>query len=253
MDDRKTDNLARFKDQGAIVVGAAHGIGKAIAVRLGREGADVVIADVDPEAMEITVQEMRSEGSQCKGVTCDVRDQAQVEAAVKQAIDWHGRIDILMYIAGIAAAVPFLELDTATWDNTLDINLRGAFLTAKAVVPHMVARKKGKLVFMASTNSWDGEALLAHYNASKSGVFLLAKTLARAFGRYGINSNALGPGVVLTRLREPFLNEPCFKAKYDPVNGVIPAGRIGTPEDVAGAALFLASKDAQFINGVLLY
>ena len=92
--------------------------------------------------METTVQEMRSEGSQCKGVTCDVRDQAQVEAAIKQVVDWHGRIDILMYIAGIAAAIPFLELDAATWDNTLDINLRGAFLTAKAVVPHMVAQEE---------------------------------------------------------------------------------------------------------------
>ena len=106
MGDRRTDNLPRFKDQVALVVGAAHGIGKAIAVRLGREGADVVIADVDAEAMETTVQEMQREGSQCKGVICDVRDQAQVEAAVKQVLDWRGRIDILMYIAGIAAAVP---------------------------------------------------------------------------------------------------------------------------------------------------
>src|ERR1700753_2388993 len=129
MDDREADNFARFKEQVGLVLGAAHGIGKAIAVRLGREGADVVIADVDPEAMETTLQEMRSEGSQCKGVTCDVREEAQVEAAVKQALDWHGRIDILMYIAGIAAAVPFVDLDGATWDNTLDVNLRAAFLT----------------------------------------------------------------------------------------------------------------------------
>src|ERR1700733_9377905 len=246
MDDRKTDNLARFKDQGAIVVGAAHGIGKAIAVRLGREGADVVIADVDSEAMETTVQEMRSEGSLCKGVTCDVRDQAQVEAAVKQVVDWHGRIDILMYIAGIAHAVPFLELDAATWDNTLDINLRGAFLTAKAVVPHMVARKKGKLVFMASTNSWDGEALLAHYNASKSGVFLLAKTLAREFGKFGINSNAVGPGPIRTRLSESIFNDPIYQAKYHPETGVIPLGRMGTPEEVAGQGIFLVSEEAGY-------
>jgi len=108
--DRKTDNLLRFENQIALVVGAAHGIGKAIAVRLGREGADVVIADVDAEVMETTVLEMQGEGSQCKGVICDVRDQAQVEAAVKLVLDWRGRIDILMYIAGIAAAVPFVEL-----------------------------------------------------------------------------------------------------------------------------------------------
>jgi len=125
MEGRATDRGPRFKDQIALVVGAAHGIGKAIAVRLGREGAEVLIADVDPEAMETTVQEIRSEGSQCKGVTCDVRDQTQVEAAVKQAFDWHGRIDILMYVAGIAPAAPFLELDVATWDDTLNVNLHG--------------------------------------------------------------------------------------------------------------------------------
>ena len=253
MDDRKTDNLKRFKDQVALVVGAAHGIGKAIAVRLGREGADVVIADVDSEVMETTVQEMRREGSRCKGLTCDVREQAQVEAAVKQAVDWHGRIDILMYIAGIAAAVPFLDLDVATWDNTLDINLRGAFLTARAVVPHMVARRNGKLVFMASTNSWDGEAQLAHYNVSKSGVFLLAKTLAREFGKFGIRSNAVGPGPIRTRLSGPILNDPIYQLKYHPETGVIPLGRMGTPEEVAGPALFLASEDAAYVSGVLLF
>jgi NAD(P)-dependent dehydrogenase (short-subunit alcohol dehydrogenase family) len=253
MNVRETSGAPRFGGQVAMVVGAAHGIGKAIAVRLGREGAHVVIADVDAEAMETTVQEMRSEGSQCKGATCDVRDQAQVEAAVKQALDWHGRIDILMYIAGIAPAAPFLELDVATWDNTLDINLRGAFLTAKAVVPHMVAQRKGKLVFMASTNSWDAEAQLAHYNVSKSGVFLLAKTLARELGKFGINSNAVGPGPIRTRLTEPIMKDPIFQQKYHPDTGVIPLGRMGTPEDVAGPALFLASEDAAYVSGVLLF
>jgi 3-oxoacyl-[acyl-carrier protein] reductase len=176
-----------------------------------------------------------------------------VEAAVKRTMDWHGRIDILMYIAGIAAAVPFVDLDVSTWDNTLDINLRGAFLTAKAVVPHMVARRHGKLVFMASTNSWDGEAQLAHYNASKSGVFLLAKTLARELGKFGIRSNAVGPGPIRTRLSGPILEDPIYQLKYHPETGVIPLGRMGTPEDVAGPALFLASDDAAYVSGVLLF
>ena len=252
MEDRG-NSVPRFKDQVALVVGAAHGIGKAIAVRLGREGAHVVIADIDPAAMEITVHEMHSEGSKSQGVTCDVRDSAQVQAAVKQVLDWHGRIDILMQIAGIGPAAFFLELDEATWDNTLNTNLRGAFLVAKAVVPHMVARRKGKLVFMASTNSWDAEAQLAHYNASKAGVFLLAKTLARELGRFGINSNAVGPGPIQTRLSAKMLNDPVNQAKYDPENGVVPLGRWGTPEDVAGPALFLASEDAAYISGVLLF
>ena len=247
------NNLPRFKDQIAVVVGAAHGIGKAIAERLGREGARVVILDIDAEAMQTTICEMQREGSATQALVCDIRKSNEVQAAIKQVIDWHGRIDILMQIAGIAPAVPFLELDEETLDKTLDTNLRGAFLVSKAVVPHMVAQRKGKLVFMASTNSWDGEAQLAHYNASKSGVFLLAKTLAREFGKFGINSNAVGPGIIRTRLSAPILTEPSFQAKYDPENGVIPLGRLGTPEDVAGPALFLASEEAAYISGVLLF
>jgi 3-oxoacyl-[acyl-carrier protein] reductase len=246
-------NLSRFEDKVAVVVGAAHGIGKAIAERLGREGARVIVLDIDADGMQSTICEMQSEGSATQALKCDVCKSDEVQAAIKQVIDWHGRIDILMQIAGICPAVPFLELDESTWDKTLDTNLRGAFLVSKAVLPHMVAQRKGKLVFMASTNSWDGEAQLAHYNASKSGVFLLAKTLAREFGKFGINSNAVGPGFIRTRLSAPILEQPFFHAKYESENGVIPLGRIGTPEDVAGAALFLASEDAAYISGVLLF
>jgi NAD(P)-dependent dehydrogenase (short-subunit alcohol dehydrogenase family) len=243
----------RFKDQAALVVGGANGIGKAIAMRLGREGAAVSIADVEADAMKATVSEMQQEGSAAQGLLCDVREPAQVEAAVQSALAWAGRLDILMYIAGVASTVPLIELDVATWDKTLDINLRGAFLAAKAVLPHMIARRSGNLVFMASTNSWDGEAQLAHYNASKSGLFLLSKTLAREYGKFGIRSNAVGPGLIRTRLTAPVLKDPAFLAKYDAETGVIPMGRLGTPEDVAGPALFLASKDAAYVSGVLLF
>jgi NAD(P)-dependent dehydrogenase (short-subunit alcohol dehydrogenase family) len=142
MESRETKGWPRFRDQVALVVGAGHGIGKAIAVRLGREGAEVVIADIDAKAMELTVQEMQDEGSKALGVVCDVRNSDQVRAGVQQVLDWHGRIDILMHIAGIAPAKPFLELDEATLDDTLNVNLRGAFLVARAVTPHMVARRR---------------------------------------------------------------------------------------------------------------
>jgi NAD(P)-dependent dehydrogenase (short-subunit alcohol dehydrogenase family) len=253
MNDQGRNTVPRFKDQVAIVVGAAHGIGKAIAARLGREGAEVVILDIDIEGMEATIREIENAGGSARGVKCDVRESNEVQSAIKQVVDWCGRIDILMQIAGIAPAVPFLDLDEETWDNTLNINLRGAFLVSKAVLPHMVARRKGKLVFMASTNSWDAEPQLAHYNASKSGVFLLAKTLAREFGKFGITSNAVGPGLIQTRLSAPIFADPLFRAKYNSENGVIPLGRLGTPEDVAGPALFLASEDAAYISGVLLF
>ena len=253
MGDQRTNGTARFKDQVALVVGGAQGIGKAIGVRLGREGAQVALADIDCPMMEATAQEMRAEGTDARCLPCDVRDSAQVQAMVKQVMDWRGRIDVLMYVAGIAPAVPFLEISDETWDNTVDTNLRGAFLVSKAVAPHMVARKRGKLVFMASTNCWDAEASLGHYNVSKAGLFLLAKTLARELGPHGINSNAVGPGFIKTRLTVPVLNDPEFMKKYDPARGLIPLGRLGTPEDVAGPALFLASEDAGYINGVLLF
>jgi NAD(P)-dependent dehydrogenase (short-subunit alcohol dehydrogenase family) len=253
MGDQHVNGMVRFTGQVALVVGGAHGIGKAIAARLGREGASVVIADVDRSAAEAAGCEMCAGGADARALECDVRDFNQVETMVKQSLGWHGRIDILMYVSGIAPSVPFLELPTETWDDTIDTNLRGAFLVSKVVTPHMVARKRGKLVFMASTNCWDAEATLAHYNVSKSGVFLLAKTLARELGPYGINSNALGPGFIKTRLTEPLLNNPEAMKKYDPERGLIPLGRLGTPEDVAGPALFLASEDAAYVNGVLLF
>lgn len=253
MGDQSTNGVARFTGQVALVAGGAQGIGKAIGARLGVEGAHVAIADIDCPMMEATVQEMCAEGLDARCFPCDVRDSAQVEAMVRQVVDWRGRIDVLMYVAGIAPAVPFLETSDETWDNTVDTNLRGAFLVSKAVARHMVTHKRGKMVFMASTNCWDAEASLGHYNASKAGVFLLAKTLARELGPHGINSNALGPGFIKTRLTVPVLNDPEFMKKYDPARGLIPLGRLGTPEDVAGPALFLASEDASYINGVLLF
>ncbi len=244
---------ARFADQVALVVGGAQGIGKAVALRLGREGAHVVIADIDAPALDATGAEMRRAGAGVTTVQCDVRRSSEVDSMVKGIIDSLGRIDVLMYIAGVSGPAPFLQLTEQAWDDTVDTNLRGAFLVAKAVAPYMVARRRGKLVFMGSTNCWDAEAHLAHYNASKAGVFLLAKTLARELGPYGITSNALGPGFIRTRLTERALQDPEVLAKYDPAKGLIPLGRIGTPEDVAGPALFLASTDADYVNGVLLF
>jgi len=253
MNDSNGHFSGRFKDQVAVVVGAAHGIGKTIAERLGKEGATVVMLDIDREGLESAGCAVQSNGSKVQKIYCDVCESADVSSAIKQVIDRHGRIDILMQVAGIAPQVPFLELDEATWDRTINTNLRGAFLVSRAVLPHMVERRKGRLVFMASTNSWDGEAQLAHYNASKSGLFLLAKTIAREFGKFGINSNAVGPGFIKTRLSAPILEDPFFQAKYTSENGVIPLGRLGTTDDVAAAALFLASDEAAFISGVLLF
>lgn len=243
----------RFAGQIALVVGAAQGIGKAIAQRLASEGARLILSDIDEPALAATEEEFRGQGLDARSITCDVRQSAQVQSLVNTSLEWYREVDILMYVAGIAPARPFLELTEETWDDTFDVNLRGAFLVARALTPSMKRRRRGKLVFMASTNCWDAEAGLAHYNASKSGLYLLAKTLARELGPFGINSNAIGPGLIRTRLTEPILQDESFRKKYDPAGGLIPLGRLGTPEDVAGPAAFLASADADYVNGVLLF
>lgn len=240
----------RFAEQVALVVGGAQGIGKAIAVRLALESATVVIADIDRKKLQATAHEIADKGGNVGTIVCDVRNEDHVRRMVAGVIRQHGRIDVLMQIAGVAKPAPFLKTTTKHYDWTLDTNVKGSFLVARAVLPHMVKQRRGKLVFMASTNSWDAEAELAPYNISKAGVFLLAKTIAREFGRYGINSNALGPGFIRTRLSEWVFDHPEFAAKYE---HLIPLGRIGVPEDVAGPAAFLASRDADYVNGVLLF
>lgn len=240
----------RFSDQVALVVGGAQGIGKAIATRLAGEGAQVVIGDRDAVMMKRTSAEITAAGGNVRTVGCDVRHSPQVNRMVEQTIHWHKKIDILMYVAGVVKAVPFAKTSERDWDDVLNINLRGAFLTSRAVVPHMIRQRRGKLIFMSSTNAWDAEGELASYNASKSGLYLLCKTLARELGHYGITSNAVGPGVIKTRMAEPILKDPRFMKKYETT---IPAGRLGDPEDVAGPATFLASRDADYVNGVLLF
>jgi len=240
----------RFRGQVALVIGGAQGIGRAIALRLAREGAQVVVADIDRVMMAQAAREAQAGGLTWSTLVCDVRERRQVERMVARVIRRFNRIDVLMYIAGVGKDLPFTKTDAKHWDWTLNINLRGAFLAARAVVPHMIKRRSGKLVFMASTNSWDAEAGLAPYNASKAGLYLLAKTLARELGPFGINSNAVGPGLIRTRLTAPMLKDPKFMKKYE---NLIPAGRLGQPEDVAGPATFLASHDADYVNGVLLF
>jgi gluconate 5-dehydrogenase len=199
--------------------------------------------------VDILSREMAGAGTTVQTAICDVRER-QIERMVAEVVRRHRRVDILMHRVVSPRACSFIQTSEYLWDWTMDINLKGAFLVARAVAPHMIKKRRGKMIFMASTNSWDAEAELAPYNASKAALFLLAKTMARELGHYGIQSNAIGPGLIRTRLTEPFLKDSRFMRKY---RKLIPAGRLGLPDDIAGPAAFLASSDADYVNGVLLF
>ena len=148
----------RFDNQVALVVGGAQGIGKAIAVRLAREGACLVIADIDRRMLKRAEREIRESGGDVRTACCDVLQKRTVDRTVAETVRRHRRIDVMMYIAGVGKGVPFARMDVKLWDSTLGVNLRGAFLFSRAVVPHMIKQHSGKLVFMCSTNACDAEA-----------------------------------------------------------------------------------------------
>ena len=239
--------MRRFEEQVAIVTGGAHGIGAATARRLASEGAAVAVADIDLEAAEQVARSIQDAGGEAMAVQVDVTSRQQVEAMLAAALERYGHVDVLANIAGIAVAEHFLEITDENWHKTLDVNLTGVFLCSQVVARHMVEQGiAGRIVNMASTNGLVGEADLAHYNASKFGVVGLTMTMAIDLAPYNIRVNSVCPGLIKTRLTQPFRDDPAWTAEY---LKKIPLHRFGEPEEVASAVAYLASTDSGFITG----
>lgn len=233
----------------ALITGGASGIGNAIVRRFLAEGAQVSIVDRDRDALDRALAELSPDDRRF-GVPADVRDPRSVRDAVNLALERFGPIDVLVNNAGIASSAPFLEITEATWVETLDVNLKGAFLVAQTVARHMVrSERRGSIINMSSTNGLVGEPGYAPYDASKAGLANLTRTMALELGRNGIRVNALCPGYIVTPMSGAIDDEE-FVADY--IERHIPLGRTGTPEDVAAAATFLAGEDSSFITGTML-
>jgi NAD(P)-dependent dehydrogenase (short-subunit alcohol dehydrogenase family) len=235
--------------QVAIVTGAGRGIGRATALELAQMGADVVVAEVDREGAERTAAEVKGLGRRVSVVRTDVTSRADLKAMAERARAEFGRIDILVNNAGIYRAALPLDVTEEHWDAIMNVNAKAVFFATQAVLPTMIAQKRGAIVSLASMAGKVGSRNNLPYNASKAAVVSMTKSLALAHAGDGIRVNCVCPG---------FIDTPMTRGMYDmgatiaAWKDVCPLGRAGTPEDVAKAMLFLASEDAGFITGIAL-
>ncbi len=239
----------RFAERVAVVVGAGHGgIGAATVRRFASEGARVLACDKDTARLEALRAEIGESAGAVRFHPLDVGRSEDIRRMVDAALDAFGKIDILVYCAGISPKKQFLEYTEADWEAVQNINLKGAFLCARAVAEPMMAGKYGRIVSLSSS-SWrsGGVAGGIPYVASKAGIIGLTRSLAKALGPHGITVNAIAPGPTLTALTQNWLPD-----RAQEVVAQVPMGRLGRPEDTAAAALFLASDEASYITGVCL-
>jgi 3-oxoacyl-[acyl-carrier protein] reductase len=243
----------RLNEKVAIVTGGAAGIGRQLALGLAAEGAKIVVADVNEKAAEQLVQSLRDDGKEALAVGTDVSSAADVERMVRETVAHYDRIDILVNNAAIyqrvrAAKVPVWEMSPEEWNRVLAVNLTGVFLCCRTVLPLMVARGGGKIVNIGSAHALAGTKNFAHYVASKGGVMSLTKALAREVGRYNITVNCLAPGSILSEDSE----EPEVLKFRGAAVAARAIKRIGYPQDLVGAAVFLVSSDSDFVTGQTL-
>ncbi len=248
-----------LEGQKALVTGANSGIGKAVAIGLGHAGADVAVNYIaDPESADAVCQEIERCGSRAIAIQADVSSEDQVQAMFREIIETFGTVDILVNNAGIQRDAPFDELSLKQWQQVIDVNLTGQFLCAREAIREFKRRgvnkavscAAGKIICMSSVHEiipWAGHV---NYAASKGGVMLMMKSIAQEVAPYRIRVNSIGPGAIRTPINRPAWETP---EAYDKLMNLVPYKRIGEPEDIARAAVWLASDEADYINGTTLF
>lgn len=238
----------RFENKTVIVTGAARGIGKGIALAFAREGANLIVADIDDGDAKKSAEELDKLGATSISIRTDVSSSRDVKQLVDKTVQQFGRIDVLVNNAGIGKPVTIDKLTEDEWDRTLAVNLKGVFLCSKAVMDIMRRQKYGRIINIASLAGKIGGVFIgADYSASKAGVISLTKSFAKHLGKFGITVNAVSPGTVMTSMMDYWPKKTLNKILKSVV-----IGRFGLPDDIAQAVLFLSSESAGWITGEIL-
>ena len=240
----------------ALVTGASYGIGFALASAFAKAGAKVVFNDLKQESIDKGVAAYKAEGIDAKGYVCDVTNEDQVNAMVKQIEAEVGVIDILVNNAGIIKRIPMIEMTAAEFRQVIDVDLNAPFIVSKAVIPSMIKKGHGKIINICSMMSELGRETVSAYAAAKGGLKMLTRNICSEYGESNIQCNGIGPGYIATPQTAP-LREKQADGSRHPFDSFIiaktPAARWGTPEDLSGPAVFLASDASNFVNGHILY
>ena len=239
-----------LKNKVAIITGSRRGIGKAIALALAKAGANVVVSDINLDDCNKVVEEIKAINGNALAVKADVSNPEDVSQMINLTTEKFGKVNILINNAGIYMQKSFTDVTEQDFDRILNINLKGVFLCSKAAVPEMIKQGKGKIINIASIAGQVGFANSSAYCASKGAIINITRELALELAQYKINVNAIGPGVIETDMTKNLLKN---KATKEALLANIPLNRIGKPEDIANAALFLASDNSDYITGITLF
>jgi len=234
----------RLKDRVALITGGARGIGRSISLAFAKEGADIVVWDVNLEEAEKTCKDIEALGRKAMAAQVDVTDYSKVEEAVNKILDKLGKVDILVNNAGITKDNLLLRMSQAEWDAVLNVNLKGTFNCIRAVSRPMIKQRSGKIISIASIIGLIGNPGQANYAASKAGIIALTKTAAKELSSRNINANAVAPGFIQTAMTDKLPEELKQKMLAN-----IPLNKFGTADDVAAVCLFLASEDSSYVTG----
>ncbi|MEE6449394.1 glucose 1-dehydrogenase [Gottfriedia acidiceleris] len=240
----------RLKDKVAVITGGGSGIGRATAIRFAKEGAKIVIADINEDTSEETLGFIKEQNLGAIFIKTNVAESKSIQNLMKRAVEHFGRIDILFNNAGIGnSEVRSVDLAEEEWDQVMDINLKSVFLGIKYAIPELKKSGNGVIINTASLLGLKGRKYVSAYNASKGGVVLLTQNAALEYGKYNIRVNAIAPGIIDTNIIKEWKND---ERKWPILSRSNALGRIGTPDEVASAALFLASDEASFVTGATL-